>query len=156
MAETEAAAKRPTSGTIAGQVGSVAAPGGTSFPLTLHFQNMPANLPHVVALGGERGGAARAVWSVEAGPKREQRLMIAAPAGSQVNLQLFIITDTHLTVAVAQSTHYLDVSLYVRAPRPWISGSVLLPPGAIVTPQSSLDRTNVVGAGSWFLSFDEP
>ncbi|MFC3677430.1 hypothetical protein [Ferrovibrio xuzhouensis] len=156
MAETDTAAKRPASAAVApGQAVKPEEAGATAFPVTLHFQNMPALLHHTVAVGGERS-LPYAAWSMAPGPRHDQRLMISAPASAAVSLKLFILTNTHLTIAVNQAMPALDIALYVRTASPWVFGSVVLPPGTIVTPQSNLDRTNVVGTGSWSLFFDMP
>lgn len=155
MAETDTAAKRPASAAaaVAPNQALPEATGTIAFPVTLRFQNMPALLHHTVAVGGERG-LPYAAWSMAAGPRHDQRLVISAPASAAVSLKLFILTNTHLTIAVNQAMPALDIALYVRTASPWIFGSVVLPPGTIVTPQSNLDRTNVVGTGSWSLFFD--
>jgi hypothetical protein len=127
--------------------GSFNASSKRNYSVTLHFQSLSAN-GIVDILLYSRGNP---VWCVKDQADGIIRMRLEAPANATPALQRFAFNRKRLHFEVADGCPDLRLSLYMNSDATLLQGRVDLPVGSILTFESDVDKTNVVGRGSFAL-----
>jgi len=117
-------------------------------PLRITVQNLRANSKALVIIRDDQ----RAVWS-EGDATGLVGLSFSTSRDPALYVRNFLINAREFYVQTYNTCQEILVSLYVRTGQPSLRGRVDLPPGAIVTLQSTTERISLVGLSAFAIDF---